>query len=297
MPDVAGSESAAAKYWDENVGHHINSFVQWDACPPVQQHHWKLITGSPLTNPIVWFINEFGPFENMASVACGDGILERYVSENLMTRGRIVGRDISPGSIKLAKSLANSPFAHFEVQDANTAVWAPDEFDAVFAHGGLHHVENLDFCLAQIANGLKPKGVLYVNDYMGPARFQFSDTQMRLARDLLNLVPEKFRTGLLPKRCDPVALAEMDPSEAVRPDHTYAAIRAHFRIVKAFKTGGTLLAPLFGSNCLSQSIVESEEGLEVARQLVEAERKLIDDDVIGSDHLLLVAEKRAWTLG
>ena len=131
-----------------------------------------------------------------------------------------------------------------------------------------------------------------MNDYLGPARFQFSDTQLRLARELLAQVPQKFKTGLPPERCDPVALAGMDPSEAVHPDRIYSAVRAHFTFVKTFKTGGTLLAPIFGGNCLDRAIANTQEELEIARKMVEAERELIDAGVIGSDHLLFVARKR-----
>ena len=60
--DAIEDVSAAAKYWDENVGHHVTSFAQWDGCLPVQQHHWKLITGRRDYNPVDWFYNTFGPF-------------------------------------------------------------------------------------------------------------------------------------------------------------------------------------------------------------------------------------------
>lgn len=288
--ETADKASAAAKYWDQNVGHHLESFVQWNGCPPIQDHHFKLITGRPDHNPVAWFIEHYGPFENMASIACGDGILERFVAENFS--GQITGFDISPGSIERAASLTTNPRAHFAVQDANTAEWPEAQYDAVFAHGGLHHIENLDFCIGQMAKGLKKGGMLYVNDYFGPARFQFTDTQLRLARELLAQIPARFRTGLEPVRCDPVALEAMDPSEAVRPDHTYDAIRANFEIVKIFKLGGTLLGPIFGGSCLNTAIIETSEGLEIAKRLAEAERALINADAISSDHLVLVCRKR-----
>jgi len=282
--------SAAAKYWDENVGHHLESFVQWNGCPPIQDSHFKLITGRSDYNPVAWFIDRHGPFKNMASIACGDGILERFVADNYP--GQITGFDISPGSIERAASLTTNPRAQFEVQDANTAEWPTEVYDAVFAHGGLHHIENLDFCIGQMAKGLKKGGMFYVNDYFGPARFQFTDTQLRLARELLAQIPAKFRTGLEPSRCDPVALEAMDPSEAVRPDHTYDAIRSNFEIVRLFKLGGTLLGPIFGGSCLNKAIVETTEGLEIAARLADTERALIDSNKISSDHLLMVCQKR-----
>lgn len=150
----------------------------------------------------------------------------------------------------------------------------------------------LDFCIGQISKSLKLNGLLYVNDYLGPARFQFSDSQIRLAHELLLSVPEKFRSQNLPKCCDPIALSQMDPSEAVNSHQIYETIRCHFDIVERIDMGGTLLAPIFGGGCLDSSIIESGEGLEVISMLVEAERKLISDGSIRSDHLLLVCRRR-----
>ncbi len=103
----------------------------------------------------------------------------------------------------------------------------------------------------------------------------------------------RFRSGNRPARCDAVAPREMDPSEAVCPDRTYGAIRAYFSIVEAHRTGGTLLAPLFGGSCFSPAIVESPEGLNLVADMARAERRMIEDGIIGSDHLLLVCRKRA----
>lgn len=291
--DGTADQSRAARYWDEHVGHYINSFNHWEGTKPVQMHQWKHVTGDPNYNPVPWFWHKYGPFDRSASIACGNGILERFVAENLLApEGRITGFDVSPASVELARSLSNSQRADFEVRDLNHQLWDEAIYDAVFAHGALHHVEALDFCLREMAKSLKPAGVLYVNDYLGPARFQFSDTQLRLANELLLLVPAKFRSGNTPQRCDPIALARMDPSEAVNPHQIYETLRAHFEIVERHAMGGTLLAPIFGCSCLDPAIVESSEGLEVISMLAETERTMIDQGLIRSDHLLLVCRKR-----
>lgn len=287
------SKSKAASYWDDHVGQHIDSFVQWDASKPVQMHQWKHITGDPHKNPVTWFWHKYGPFARCASIGCGNGILERSVAEHLLPPGgRITGFDISPVSIDLARSLSTKEGAEFAVRDLNQDLWEEATYDAVFAHGALHHVEALDFCLGQIANALKPGGLLYVNDYLGPARFQFSDTQLRLAHDLVLRVPEKFRSENTPKRCDPVALSRMDPSEAVNSHQIYETIRAHFTFVETHNTGGTLLAPIFGGGCLDPTIIETSEGLEIISMLADVERTMIDAGLIRSDHLLLVCRRR-----
>lgn len=282
-----------ANYWDEHVGQHLNSLLQWEASKPVQMHQWEHISSDPNENPVLWFWKKYGPFGRSASIACGNGILERFVAENLLPPGgRITGFDISPESVNLARSLSANKAADFAVRDLNYEPWEEGIYNAVFANGALHHVEALDFCLGQISASLTLSGLLYVNDYLGPARFQFSDTQIRLAHELLLCVPERFRSENLPKCCDPIALSKMDPSEAVNSHQIYETIRCHFDIVERIEMGGTLLAPIFGGGCLDPSIIESGEGLEVISMLVEAERKMINDGLIRSDHLMLICKKR-----
>jgi SAM-dependent methyltransferase len=287
------NQSRVASYWDEHVGQHLTSLLQWEASKPVQLHQWEHISGDPNENPVLWFWKKYGPFERSASIACGNGILERFVSENLLPPGgRITGFDISPESVNLARSLSANKAADFAVRDLNYEPWEEGIYNAVFANGALHHVEMLDFCLGQIAKSLGPEGLLFVNDYFGPARFQFSDAQIRLAHELLLCVPDRFRSENLPKCCDPIALSKMDPSEAVNSHQIYETIRCHFDIVERIEMGGTLLAPIFGGGCLDSSISESGEGLEEISMLVEAERKLMNDGLIRSDHLMLICRKR-----
>jgi hypothetical protein len=54
----------------------------------------------------------------------------------------------------------------------------------------------MDHCFASIAQALTDGGYLWLNDYVGPARFQWSDTHIRLASELLAIVPEKWRIGV-----------------------------------------------------------------------------------------------------
>ena len=77
--------------------------------------------------------------------------------------------------------------------DLNTEALPQNVYDAVLTTGSMHHVENLDFCFRNIRRALKPGGLLWLNDYVGPNQFQWSDAQMRLADELLALVPKTWR--------------------------------------------------------------------------------------------------------
>ena len=220
-------------------------------------------------------------------------MLERHVARYLPPGGRIDGYDISPGSLEVARKHAEGiSGVHYHVADANTAIWEPAYLDAAFAHGALHHIRNLDHCLGQLRRALKPTGLLYVNDYVGPRRFQWTDVQLRIANELLEGVPAGFRTGLPVTRCDPIALKAMDPSEAVRADHIVAHVNAHFEAVFRADRGGTILAPIFGSGCISPQAFESAEGMAAIQALCDAERRLVQDGVLPSDHVVIIGRPR-----
>jgi len=284
-------ETSVADYWDRFVGTHINSPDHWEANQAVQQSQWQFITGDPFLNPIDWFMKRFGPFASMASICSGSGILEKHIGTRY--KGRIDGYDVSPGSLARARELcAGLADVHFHVADVNTALWGAGYLDAVFANGALHHVLNLDHCLGQLRHALKPSGFLYVSDYVGPRRFQWTDVQLRLARQLFEMVPAEFRRNTTLDRCDPSVLKTTDPSEAVRSDHIMDHIRAHFRIVVLKERGGTLLAPIFGAGCISPTMFESARGIAIMKQMCERERAMIDEGMISSDSVTLIAEPR-----
>jgi SAM-dependent methyltransferase len=288
------TSARTATHWDSYAGTHLNSPTHWEANEAVRRFQWALITGNPELNPVAWFMERHGPFRAMCSLCSGTGILERMVSDHwLRSGGNITGFDISPRSVEDArKAAAGFPGLSYEVRDLDRAVWSGETYDAVFAHGALHHVSRLDFLLGQIREQLVPGGLLYVNDYVGPARFQWSDAQMRLANELLLRVPRRYRAKREVARCDPVTLAETDPSEAVCANFIVESVQAHFEIIWRVDRGGTLLAPIFGSACLDPSIVESAEGLAIIDDLCVREHELIRGTIIPSNHVVLVAKRR-----
>jgi SAM-dependent methyltransferase len=176
--------------------------------------------------------------------------------------------------------------------DLNKEILPEAAYDAVLTTGTMHHVENLDFCFRNIGRSLRPGGYLWLNDYVGPSRFQWSNTQMRLADELLALVPKAWRRRDKVVRCDARALRARDPSEAVASQLIEAALAAHFEIVQKWPRGGTLLAPIFGSGSLDAAMADSPEGLAVLAAMFAAEQHLIRDGALPSDSYVYIAKPR-----
>lgn len=289
--------NTVASYWDQYVGTHLNSPDHWEANQVVQQFQWKLITGNPFQNPVDWFLAKYGPFNRMASICCGSGILEHHIASNYphsQGGGSIDGFDISPGSIEVANSKCRElSGVQFFVRDVNTDPWESGVYDAIFAHGALHHVENLDFCLGQLSKALRPSGVLYVNDYVGPKRFQWTELQRLLAQKLFETIPEQYRRSDQVVRCDADALMQMDPSEAVCPDEIISHLLAHFNIVERIDRGGSILGPIFGSGCIDPSIFATNEGMDIIDKLCSLEKQIIENGILDTDNVLIIASPKS----
>jgi hypothetical protein len=60
---------------DENAGKHCGPFAHWESPAPIQHALNKLVTGDISIHPPVWFMRHYGPFEHVAELGCGEGIL------------------------------------------------------------------------------------------------------------------------------------------------------------------------------------------------------------------------------
>lgn len=281
-----------AEFWDKNMGKHLGSFDHWETPEPIRKHQNIRVTGNADVTHLDWFYERYGPFHEMASIGSGNGILEKHVCHLKMPSDTIVGYDISPASLETARaSCIDFQNCFFEVADLNIFEWPKSRFDVVFAHGALHHIKNLDWCIGQINSSLKADGLLYVNDYVGPDRFQWTELQMIHANALLHDVPDKWKLRSQVQRCDEEKLSQDDPSEAVCSSHIESTVAHYFSIVERKPRGGTLLAPIFGSGCIDKSILNSKEGLACLQKLAEKEGSIIDRGIVPSDHVVVVAKK------
>jgi SAM-dependent methyltransferase len=292
----AAKQRKVASFWDENAGRHCEPFAHWESPAPIQQALNKLVTGDIAILPPGWFMAHYGPFAHVAELGCGDGILVHFLLAG--DPGLTVDAyDISRASLaraaeRIKTHRGTTERCRFAPIDLNNESLPKAAYDAVLTTGTMHHVENLDFCFGNIARSLRPGGYLWLNDYVGPNRFQWSNTQMRLADELLALIPKAWRRRDKVVRCDAHALSARDPSEAVAPQHIEAALTAHFEIVQKWPRGGTLLAPIFGSGCLDPAIAESPEGLAILAAMFEAEQDLIRDGALPSDSYVYTAKPR-----
>lgn len=292
----ANETTRTAAFWNKNVGRHREPFAHWESPTPIAEALNLLVSGAASMDPLQWFMTSYGPFTHVADLGCGDGVLAHQLLHNHPGL-KVDAYDLSEASLEQTRSLVSTVDGALErcrlVQiNLNNEALPKTFYEAVFATGTMHHIEELDFCFHNIRRALKVGGLLWFNDYVGPNQFQWTDTQMRLADELLAVVPRTWRLRDRVHRFDAGKLRDIDPSEATASQHIPSALLAHFEIVRSWARGGTLLAPIFGSGCIDSTMMNSEEGTNILAAMFKAEQDLICAGALPSDNYLYIARPR-----
>lgn len=102
---------------------------------------------------------------DVIDVACGTGVVVKTVSERLAGRGRIVGTDLNPAMIEIARQ--TMPPTDHTVEwfacDVTALPFEDGEFDVAFCQQGLQFFPDKPKALSEIARVVRPDGRLYLS--------------------------------------------------------------------------------------------------------------------------------------
>jgi SAM-dependent methyltransferase len=288
-PATGEYERRVAAHWGETPRSEIRSFWQ---SPVVMAEINRRITGDPQLAPIAFFAREFceRPRRRALSLGSGDGQLE-LAAVRVGACEEIVGIDLSPERVARARSRVPEELRDrvaFEV--ANLETYEPqDRYDVIFAKGVLHHIGDLERWCRTFQDRLTRSGVLYVDDFVGPSRFQWTDAQLRVINRLLAALPERLRRDLVTpdgrlrepvRRPDAVRFAESDPSEAIRSGEITAVLGRHLKPLLVRDYGGAVFHQLF--NRIMGNFDADED---LVRMLVEFDLLLTDEGLLAPNYL------------
>ena len=236
------------------------------------------------------------PVPRALSLGCGHGALERGLIAINMAQ-RCDGIDLSEGAIQEARRLAADAGVdaiQYTVGDLEEANFPEAAFDMVFAHHSMHHIEELDgLCLA-VRQALRPGGIFHLDEFVGPDRFQWTDTQLHHLNAFVQALPDRYRRlptgGLMPVLVRPTIpqMLAFDPSEAVRSSAILETMRRHFRVVEVRELGGALLH--VGLSGIAQNFdAENPEDVAHLEAFFALEDRLMAEGVIPSDFVTVTA--------
>lgn len=296
--------------WDKQVSEefarHMNRCT-WSGIPQVHANHNYLITGRRDYYWIRYVRDHYFPDGkniDALSLGCGEGHVDRLFKAEGLNFRSFTGIDISAASVQKAQQLAEemrlAPEISYFVADLNRYQLPPRSYDFIYFFQSLHHIEALESILASCAAALRPRGLLMVNEFVGPTRFQWTRQQVEMANHLLNLLPAELRSDLfqggnvLKSQTGTPTIERMiaeDPSEAVRSGDIESVLREHFDIIEEKNWGGTLNYRVFEDiagnfnlqNPLHECIIEL---------LIYLENTLIAHKVIPSDFKFYMARPK-----
>jgi len=295
--------SLCGGHWDRNVaaveGKELKGWLDWEFIEV--EHIRPQVSGDKSTYYLQHFFRSHlprMPVERALSLGCGGGNLERALIA-LGAAKAIDAYDASPESIRLANELAAKEglagALRYEVADINKLELPRATYDFVVAKMSLHHFEDIDHVYGQIRQALKPGGVFMFNEYVGPARFQWTDLQLELANRVLHTLPRRLRQSALwgreltaIPRPTIEEMINMDPTEAVNSAQIIPLLPRHFEVVELRRYGGTLVHLLL-NHVMPNFDVEDEVQASLLKMIFLYEQTLVENGVLGSDFCYAVA--------
>lgn len=100
------------------------------------------------------------PADRVLDVACGTGVLTRAIADAVTASGSVVGLDIDPGMLAVARELR--PDVEWRQGSANELPFSDASFDAVVSQFGLMFFPGAPGAIAEMWRVLKPGGRMAV---------------------------------------------------------------------------------------------------------------------------------------
>ncbi|HYK05437.1 MAG TPA: methyltransferase domain-containing protein [Thermoanaerobaculia bacterium] len=258
---------AATRYWDREV---LGlSYVHWMANSEVRAYINACINGTPHLWPMDFLetVTNKRHFTRALSIGCGSGAMER----DLMKRGLCDSVDALDGSIHslhLAVTAARAEgfgdAIRYFASDFNRPVLPHGKYDLVIFQQSMHHVGKLEKLLRNVLLALKPDGLMYIDEYVGPSRHEWTEAHITAQRAAFHMLPRELR--LYDELALPIQIE--DPSEGIRSGEILEQLAVGFEIVDQRDYGGNWLSIAFPvinwSNAdpgLASRLIESERAM------------------------------------
>lgn len=280
---------AVARYWDENREKSKDPGY-WMAHPLCRQAINRRVSGDPHEWPLDWLkrVHVPQPFERGVSWGCGLGAFERAAIRTAIVSA-VDAFDISPKSLEDARREAEREGLSgidYRLGNFNDPRLSAGRYDVAFFHASLHHVRRLERLFRRLRRALPPQGAVYVDEYVGPSRGQWTPGRLAAAQEFLDTIPDSAKRE---KRLA-LPIQEDDPSEAIRSGAIVSFLRQHFDMLEWRPYGGQIAALVFPS--LERDWTESPEGRSSVVRMMEIEDEQIRRDPASTFYLVAFGHLR-----
>jgi len=231
----------------QNFSHYSDKY--WNDLTVVKKYKNKLSTDNEDLHWIDDIKNRFSkyvPFKKVLIVGCGNGWLERLLYDSKIGL-EFDAFDISQKYIDEAKKLSGNRPINYFLDNVNSMEKITEKmYDAIFNFAILHHTENLDDAMKKLSKALKPEGFMFNEEYVGPARNQYSENHLFYMLEVMSELPKRFRNqnSLIP----PLANFRIEPTEAIHSDLVVSSFKKYFDIVYERNMNGGIAYQILWNN-------------------------------------------------
>ncbi|MCK4835492.1 MAG: class I SAM-dependent methyltransferase [Candidatus Aminicenantes bacterium] len=191
---------------------------------------------------------------------------------------------------------------HFIQADANSFDFSTlGFFDTIIDVGAFHHFENFERIFPQLNDLLRPEGLMYVDEFVGPSKLKFDQPVIDIINDWL-----KNLAGELISNRKPVSQNDFhmtyrrggDPSEGIRSGDLQRMLLHHFHLIESTSFGGSVLHPFFLTANLKPRRLNipnwhhTETGRIESERLVRMEKELIEAGKIQPNYVYFLFQKK-----
>jgi len=291
---------AVAKHWDHATQEKRVARTMWWESRRIREHINRTVSGKTYPRFSQGLLEvakaeaKGRSFAVGVSVGCGIATKEIAVLGSGLV-DRFILFELSTERIKKATELAESKGlldrVEFRSDDAFSAV-ASESVDFVHWNNSLHHMMDVDAAVSWSRDVLKDGGMFYMDDYVGPTRWQWSDESLELVKRVRAALPQRYlRNPYYPQknlreflpaampRPSAAKLEKEDPSEAADSARIIESIQKYFPEAGIIKTGG-----LVYHLALRQILSNFDEDDEQDRALLD-ELLILDEQCIHNPRL------------
>ena len=273
---LSSSEEAIAI---KNFSHYSDKY--WNDLVPVAKYKNKLSTGNEnihWIDDILTRFENFIPFKKVLIVGCGNGWLERKLFD--MGLGlEFDAFDVSEKYIEDAEKMKNDRNINYFQDDINNLKKVEKKkYDAVFNFAILHHALKIDDAMKKLSESLKRGGLIFNEEYVGPAQNQYSNKHLELMMEVSSDIPEQYRTShtLRP----PLAWFRVEPTEAIHSDLVIPTFKKYFKTVYEKNMNGGIAYQILWNNISNFEDSSDLESIKWLNYILKQDEQLTNDGKI-----------------
>ncbi len=226
--------------------------IRWWEIPAVRERRNMLRTGdTQLETSEYIFRKFFNNKKNLTVLSPGCGTGDKEIALSLFPQiAKLDAFDIAEKRISEAKKKAEEKHINklnFFTADISAYDFGENKYDIIIFDSFLHHVKDVNKILTKTKEALKGEGLLIIDEYVGPNRFQWEKEALDIANRLLAELPEKLKrrtNGKIKRKIYRPGIWRMilsDPSEAVNSEAILPELEKHFLPVEVHPYGGNIL--------------------------------------------------------